>query len=103
MRSRKVRTVLVGFVPYALVVMFAASTACPPKPPPAPPTPIFADAGVAVCPNSSVVSSDAVCDGFFTQEGFACVRCVGNTGCLDKALMIYCAGGGCANDPACKL
>jgi len=50
-----------------------------------------------------VLKQEDICDGFFTVDGnnFACARCSNVKGCVDEVLVMYCATGSCASDPAC--
>ena len=70
------------------------------------PTPPVAVPGVvapapALCSTGRDVSPEDVCDGLFTTEGLACVRCEGAGGCVDPEVVVYCATGPCALDPRC--
>lgn len=74
---------------------------CKPAPPPVQHAP---DGPIAI-PNCAVVTmprTEEVCDGMFTDDGLACVRCPIVGGCIDTLDQVYCIGkGGCLDDPLC--
>jgi hypothetical protein len=58
----------------------------------------------ANCSVSLELHPGDACDGFFTDDGHACVACPsGAVQCLEESYGVYCAAaGGCAHDPLCK-
>lgn len=80
----------------AFAVAAVALLACGPRPPPSPPAP-----SSAACSPAARATPAEVCDGFFTADGHACVRCENVAGCVDAELAIYCVAAPCARDPAC--
>jgi len=86
----------------AAVMMAAVAVVlagCPKPPTPAPPMPPDA----AFCASPATPNATDVCDGFFTAQGYACVRCPNVSSCVDRDLQIWCVAGSCAGDPACSI
>ncbi len=85
----------------ALTLTLNLLTGCP-RPVPRPAPPPSTDPGMPPCPATEATSAE-VCDGLFTDEGLACVRCPGATGCLDVPTQVYCTEGPCLDDRKCRL
>jgi len=85
----------------ALVLAALVLAGCPhPVPPPVPvPT---TTTTIPSCPPTEPTSA-GVCDGLFTEDGLACVRCPNVGGCVDIATEVYCAQGACLDDARCQL
>lgn len=92
------------------LLIICTGAGCPPKPTPqdlGPPRDLAAigdlavPAGVGACPIGMPlpVATD-VCDGLFTAEGFACVRCEAG-GCMDTVDKMYCVMDSCSSDKRC--
>lgn len=77
-------------------------------PKPMPPTPVPAmspDLIYHPCTmDMGLPSVDDVCEALYTPRGDSCVNCKGTIGgCMDTVDVVYCAKGGCLNDPLCHL
>jgi|GEM_PF-4618979 len=84
----------------ALILAALVFAGCP-RPVP-PPVPITTITQIPTCPPTEPTTA-GVCDGLFTEDGLACVRCPGVGGCVDTATQIYCAAGACLEDARCQL
>ena len=73
--------------------------ACPKPAPPKPPLP----EGVPACQQESQATTNDICDGYFTPEGYACTNCLNVSGCVDISVQVYCVAGGCISDPLCRV
>lgn len=84
-----------------MVVLCLATLGCPRPPTPTPP--IGPPKTVENCgPGLQLPTVDDVCDGMFTPEGLACVRCPNAQGCLNTFDVVYCVVGTCNSDTRCK-
>ena len=57
--------------------------------------------GIVACTPAAKLKQEDICESFFTKDGLACARCSNVKGCIDEVLVMYCATGPCASDPAC--
>jgi len=63
----------------------------------------MAPAALPACTTAAALKQEDICEGFFTLVGdYACVRCSNLKGCVDPNVVMYCATGPCADDPACR-
>lgn len=97
-----------------LCVIALGCLACPPKPPPvvvipdaqidAAPAPAMdmAPAELPSCKTAAALKQEDICEGFFTVDNLSCARCSNVKGCVDPNIVMYCATGPCADDPACR-
>jgi hypothetical protein len=79
-----------------MVTMVTMLAGCPKPPPPEPP------ARGDWCLVAAQATAEDVCDGTFTADGLACVRCVNVAGCVDRTTVVYCSNGPCISDPLCS-
>jgi hypothetical protein len=89
----------------ASVLVLAALASCTPNPPhiqPVKPPSIEPQIDIKECPPKTSSLVDNVCDGLFTPEGLACVRCFGGEGCYNKPEIVYCVTGACLEDAKCR-
>jgi len=96
----------------ALHLSLLALCGCPPKPPIVTNVPDVkpsdmagadsATPAIPACTTAAQLKQEDICDGFFTKDGLACARCSNVKGCMDSTLVMYCATGPCAYDPACS-
>ena len=101
----------------ALHVSLLGLCGCPPKPPVVvvvPDVPLadlrspaqadmaeVAAPGIPACAPAAKLKQEDICESFFTKDGLACARCSNVKSCIDEVLVMYCAAGPCASDPAC--
>lgn len=80
-----------------LALLIGATLVACPRPTP---QPVTIPNTPTTCASASPVTED-VCDGLFTVDGYACVRCPDATGCIDAVDGVYCTNGPCTEDPRC--
>lgn len=72
-----------------------------PVPPPRPVFPITTT--IPLCAKPAILKQADVCDGYFTQDGLACARCINVKGCVDSNVVMYCAEKPCSEDSFCSF
>jgi hypothetical protein len=81
------------------LAMLWLDLACVPHPAPPPTPPAHGD--YEDCTGESLPISADVCLGYFTDDGYPCVRCPGAYACVDG--LVYCVSGGDCHDARCAI